>query len=102
MLHLIQLFPGINLGAAVTKVAPRCLLDIISLKCVCSSAVEHLLAKEDVASSSLVTCSTEAFGEATGKAVGGTEPSLLAMAPQDFPHYICGESGGAAMGDRSR
>jgi hypothetical protein len=34
--------------------------------------------------------------------VGGTEPSLLAMAPQDFPHYICGESGGAAMGDRSR
>jgi len=41
------------------------LLDIISspVNCGCSSVVEHLLAKEDVASSSLVTRSTEAFGE---------------------------------------
>ena len=39
------------------KVAPRGRLDIIvsPQNCGCSSVVEHLLAKEDVASSSLVT-----------------------------------------------
>jgi putative endonuclease len=43
------------------KVAPRGRLDIICVpfkNCGCSSVVEHLLAKEDVASSSLVTRSS--------------------------------------------
>ena len=47
-------------------------------RCGCSSVVEHLLAKEDVASSSLVTRSSLRFGAQSrdGGTKAGTQPKL--------------------------
>jgi hypothetical protein len=79
-----RIFKDLRFAGVIKKVAPRSPLDIIDSpkNCGCSSVVEHLLAKEDVASSSLVTRSSLRLERGARRRL---ERCAIALAKADRP-----------------